>query len=260
MILSLVTVGESFNASELQFEARSGFRASWGYDLADGRAVELSTLNVYDQPATANVSGTDLYYVIHNSSPPTPTDGYSITYMSNLHSGELNWWLKEKWRVRPMIGVRWLRVREEFSITDTVSTSQDMASAITNDLVGAQIGFKTRLWNGGNWLRVEAALKGGIFENNVDYRATEYDDLTGPIRRLNRYSSSTSLAGEFIVSAVIQCCPNVAVRFGYHGLWMSEIGFAPNQANQSDFATGVGTDNFEPLSFNGGFVGVEANW
>ena len=153
----------------------------------------------------------------------------------------------------------WIRVREEFSILDITGASLDVASAITNDLVGAQIGFKTRLWNGGNWIRVEAAFKGGVYQNAVDYRATMYDNV-GPLVRINRYPSSTSLAGECIVSAIIQCGPNLALRFGYQGLWMSEIGLAPNQANQSDFFTGAGSDDFEGLSFNGGFVGLEANW
>ena len=107
--------------------------------------------------------------------------------------------------------------------------------------------------------RVEAAFKGGVYQNAVDYRATMYDNV-GPLVRINRYPSSTSLAGECIVSAIIQCGPNLALRFGYQGLWMSEIGLAPNQANQSDFFTGAGSDDFEGLSFNGGFVGLEANW
>jgi hypothetical protein len=260
MVFSLVTVGELFNAKDLAFEARSGFRVSWGYDLLDGRAVELTTINVYDQPATANVAGTDIYFLIHNNAVPAiTTNAFRIDYVSNLHSGELNWWLNETFGIRPMIGVRWIRVREEFAILDPTDTSLGMYSTIKNDLLGVQIGFKTRLWNGGNWFRVETALKGGLYQNAVAYTATTYDP-TMAIDRINRNPSAISMSGEFTISAIFQLCPNLNIRCGYHGLWMSEIGLAANQANQSDFATGLGTDDFEALGFNGGFIGLEANW
>lgn len=253
-------ISESFNAQELMFESRAGFRLSWGYDLLDGRAVELTSFSVYDQPATSDVADTDMFFSFHGLSPAIATDAYTINYVSNLHSGELNWWLEEAWGIRPMIGARWLRVREEFSILDTTGTSWDASSEMQNDLIGAQIGFKTRLWNGGNWFRVEAAMKSGIYHNDIDYQARVVDAAGVSQGSIRRAPSATSLAGEITVSAVVQCCPCLALRFGYHGLWMSEIGLAPNQANQSDIATGVGTDHLGSLNYQGGFVGLEANW
>ncbi|HJN11518.1 MAG TPA: hypothetical protein QF564_22745 [Pirellulaceae bacterium] len=253
-------ISESFNARELMFDARAGYRASFGYDLLDGRAVELTTFSVYDQPAAANVADTDMFFTFHNLSPAVATNTYTINYVSNLHNGELNWWLGEAWGIRPMVGARWIRIREEFSIVDTTGTSWDAFSEIENDLVGAQIGFKTRLWNGGNWFLVEAAFKSGIYGNNVDYRASVVDAAGVSQGSIIRSPSETSVAGEITVSAVVHCCPWLAVRFGYHGLWMSEIGLAPNQANQSDIPTGIGTDHLGALNYQGGFIGLEANW
>lgn len=251
---------ESFNARELRFDARAGFRTSWGYDLMDGRAVELSAFSVYDQPATANVGDANMFFTFHNLPAAIPTDAYTINYVSNLHNGELNWWLDEAWGIRPMLGARWIRVREEFSILDTTDTSWDAFSEMQNDLVGAQLGFKTRLWGDGNRLRVEVAMKSGVYHNNVDYQARIVDAGGASQGSISRSPSATSFAGELTVTAVMQFTPHVAMRCGYHGLWMTEIGLAPNQANRSDIATGIGTDHLGALNYQGGFIGLEANW
>jgi len=253
-------ISESFNARELLFESRAGFRASLGYDLMDGRAFELTTLNVFDQPAHADVADTDMFFTFHGLSPAIATDAYTIDYVSNLHSGELNWWLDECWGIRPMVGARWLRVREEFSILDTTDTSWDATSRMRNDLFGAQIGFKTRLFNGGNWLRLETAMKSGLYLNAVDYSANVVDAAGVSQGSINRSPSAASFVGEITVAAVMQCCPWLALRCGYHGLWMSEIALAPNQANRSAIATGLGPNHFGGLNYQGGFMGLEANW
>lgn len=255
-----LVISESFNARELVFDARAGYRASWGYDLLDGRAVELTTFSVFDQPARADVSDTDMFFTFHQLPAAVATDAYTINYVSNLHNGELNWWFGEAWGIRPMIGARWIRVREEFSIVDPTDTSWDAFSDMQNDLIGAQIGFKTCLWSGADWIRVEAAVKSGVYHNDVDYQARVVDAVGAAQGSIRRDPSATSFAGEITVSAVLQCSSHLALRCGYQGLWMSEIGLAPNQANQSDIATGIGTDYLGALNYQGGFLGLEANW
>jgi len=258
--LGALVISESFNARELVFDARAGYRLSWGYDLLDGRAVELNAFSIFDQRAAADVSDTSMFFTVHNLSPAIATDAYTVNYVSNLHNGELNWWLDEFWGFRPMVGARWIRVREEFSILDTTDTSWDAFSEMQNDLIGAQVGVKARLWDGGNWIRLETQLKGGIYHNDVDYQASVVDAAGASQGVIRRSPSANPFVGEITVTAVVQFCPRLALRFGYHGLWMSDIGLAPNQADQSDIATGMGGDQLGSLNYQGGFAGLEANW
>ena len=143
---------------------------------------------------------------------------------------------------------------------DTTNTSWDAFAEMQNDLIGAQIGLKTCLWNQGNWFRVEAAMKSGVYHNDIDYHAHVNDAAGASQGTLDRDPSATSFVGELTVSAVVQFCPRLAMRFGYHGLWMAEIALAPNQVDQSDMTTGSGTDHLGSLNYQGGFFGLEGNW
>ncbi len=250
---------QALNARDLLFDVEAGVRGEIAFDLPNGRGLELGYFGIFDQAATADLSDPNMFFTLYNVFPLVLTNGYTVNYESELHSGELNWRLCECLAFRPLVGVRWIRHSEDFDVLDTSNAGLHMLSDVSNNLVGAQLGFDVCLWDRGGWFRVEATMKSGLYHNAMNLHA-DVRDAAGVVFRLDRDFDATAFSGEIGVTAVWQVTPHLALRFGYHGLWLARVALAPDQANDFDIVTGAGNVDLGPLNYQGGTMGLEVTW
>jgi len=250
---------ESVNVYDLLFEVNGGVRGNVAYDGDNGYGWEVGYLGVFNQPAMSEVSDTDMFFDFFGRQPAVATNAYTVNYESSLHSTEVNWRLCERWRVRPLIGVRWIRHAENFSILDTADVSEDAFADMSNDLFGGQAGLTTVLWDRGGWFRVEGGVKAGLYHDRMRLRARVLDQLGVQQAGFSQAASSTAFSGEIVLSAVWQFSANASFRVGYQGLWLTNIGLAPDQSDNFTLA-GVGSVETNDISYQGGHLGLEVRW
>jgi hypothetical protein len=258
--LGALTPDESLNVHDLLFNVEAGVRGQVAYEGETGHGMDVGYIGIFDQASTATLLDTDMFFDFFSRQPATATSAYTVTYESDLHSGELNWRLPKVWRVRPSIGARWIRHAEDFSILDTAEISEDAFADLTNDLVGGQIGLRTVLWDRGGWFRVEASLKGGAYRNSIELHADARNTANVVQASLDYRTETTAFSGEATVSAIWQFHRNVSLRVGYQGLWLTEIALVPDQSNDFSLATGTGGLEVNDIGYQGGHCGLEVRW
>jgi hypothetical protein len=254
------------DAGDLLFVVEAGVRVRSVLGEPTGERLELVYAGIYDQTAResatldpAAVPGlTRMAYPMFG----TTQDGafsYTAAYRSSLHSLEANWGLSSWWRVRPLVGIRCIRQEEVLDIFETNTPHTGSTLRSRNDLLGAQLGAEVGLWDRSRWFRVEAGLKAGVYYDFLHIRG-DVHNAGVRLQTLHRDFRNGACAGEINVTGIWQVSSCFSVRLGYTGLWLAEIGLAPDQINRFDFATGLGSPNLDGVSYQGGHFGLEYIW
>jgi len=257
------TVSSVMDVRDLMFDVEAGIRVRSVLGTPCGQTLDVAYAGIYDQLAAARVTydTTQLpglnsmgYYFFGTN--PTGVSSYTTWYESDLHSLECNWGPGECCRIRPLLGARWIRLEETFRIFESATPNNVASAKSNNDLVGGQLGFQIGLWDRGDWFRVEATAKSGVYYNYLGLNANSRTAgiVTG---ELERRFTPTSVAGEINVTAVAQLTPCIAVHFGYSGLWLANVGLAPDQSNNFNLSTNQGNLDLDGVSFQGGHFGLE---
>ncbi|MGA2033364.1 MAG: hypothetical protein ABSG68_13995 [Thermoguttaceae bacterium] len=265
------------DASCLQSRAAVAPRLSLIYHGDSDWDLESNCFGIDGWKATCNFpapssAGPTLYYLLNVDG----TGGPNVTtaqfdYRSQFYSAELN--LRRRYNdwLTPMIGFRWLELREQYLVSGTESPLpvpyQHSVNA-NNQLYGCQLGVDAELWgHPGSRFRVEGILKAGLFYNGASQQSA-FDDGGGTIYTPNGPVSASArkdcaaFFGEIGLNAVYQVSPHFALRGGYRLLAADGVALAPQQI----FATGLlniqaaGVNVKEDLLMHGVNAGVEVTW
>ena len=256
--------------SDLEFDVGAGVEVVTRAKRRTGRTWELRYFGIYDQQAierrTYNdgdaITTNDATVAYFGSNLGSNTD-LTTNYSSDLNNVEANLWLRELWGFEPVIGLRWVRQNEAFGTFVTNNLTEGGFTDFENNLYGAQLGVRRVLWERqSGWTcryRVEATLKGCAFNNRMQFDS-EVRTMGATIPTFNRSFSSMAYGGELGVTAVFQFCACFSMNIGYTGLWLDQVGLAPNQLDNFNAVAGTGNVDLSTLIYQGGHIGFEFAW
>lgn len=259
-VSGLVVHNPAVFLSDLAFPTKIGARASVLFGRLGNFQSELAYLGMFDQSSTVRfseaVAETGLNF-FDNVFISTATD-ITQSYESDLHTAEWNLWWDGGLPVQWMIGARWFQQSEELEQLETFAVDNRALTEVTNELIGAQVGFRSHLFRRG-CLGVMFIGKTGAYRNQVQ--------LTGDVQSggvqlaaLNQTGETTSIASEINLSAVWQFSPYFNFHVGFTGLWLSDVAMIGDQLNNFSTATGTGTFDYGNISYLGGHLGVTLAW
>jgi hypothetical protein len=255
---------EMIRMGDLNLPTEAGIRFSVLLGPSTGRYFELTYSGIFDQDATVqvapnNATRTDLFFFGAGLTELTIFQD-TATYESDFHSGELNVWSdQEAWRLRPFLGIRWIRQDEILQIYETQAPGDGGRADFVNNLFGVQGGFATVLWQRADWFNVQATVKTGVYRNEMDLDASA--NIGGvPSATLSRDLGVTSCSGQVDLTAIWQVTPYMNFHVGYTGLWLTEVGLVGDQNASFDILTGTGEIDTGTVSYQGGHLGVTVTW
>jgi hypothetical protein len=251
---------------DLLFNVEAGIRMESALRFPNGHWLDAGYSGIFDQTAAGSITveasqiaGLNSVFYPFMGTTQGSSLSYAAEYQSDLHSLETNWGCWDESRIRPFAGIRWIRLAETYDITETTTPTSGATCDLANDLIGGQIGFHVGLWDQGDWFRVDSSFRAGVFQDRMDLYA-DVHNASGPLSVLDRSFTSTAYAGEIRVTAVLQFCSCASFQFGYTGLWLADVGLAPNQVDNFNLGTGQGTVDLAGVSYQGGHIGVELTW
>lgn len=204
--------------------------------------------------------------VFHNASAATP-DAVSVNatpiinvlgvvpaltnYDSNLHSTEIN--LRRQWNdcVTFLAGFRWIELSDDLN-TNMGAGLATFDMDVNNHIYGAQIGADARLWQRGCFT-IEGYAKAGIYGNNADVAAST-TGIIGAQPLVTAAGDDTVFVGDLALTGVYQWNKWWSIRGGYQLLWIDGVALAPNQLDNVDIGTGLGTVDTGNTAFYHGFT------
>jgi hypothetical protein len=203
--------------------------------------------------------------------PPTSTISTATATSSGaIQSAELNWRRRAD-VVTWLAGFRWVQWNAGLAINDQSPFGQDEFNVLTgNDLYGGQAGCDLRVWELGNWLRVNALGKAGIFYNPAYQRTTVFSPGATAPDNLSfaggNQAEQTGFFGELGVNATLQIRQWLAWRVGYNFFWLSGVATPAEQLSvvnadplPGEVAT-VGINTNGSVLLQGISTGIEARW
>jgi len=267
-VLNAVTLvndhSTAITMSDLDAPVEAAARLSVLLGRAGNWQPELAYLGVFDQNATAHYAPIASTGVIETGANffdlvlLNPVTDMTVSYESDLHSAECNFWYDDGWRFQTLIGARWIQQSEEFGQFETADWADRTFAEFTNTLVGGQVGFRSYLFERGK-LSAFAIAKGGLYHNQVRLFA-DVQSGGALLNSLEQSSNTTACVGELNVTAMWQLTPYFNIHFGYTGLWLTEVGLVGDQLNDFTFAAGGGSFDYGGISYQGGHLGVTFAW
>jgi hypothetical protein len=211
-------------------------------------------------------------------------DSRAITYESRINSVELNFTRRTSSPWRPIAGVRFIELDEDFvdfttafqptlppvaAPAPTAFISNGRSLLVDNRMIGVQGGAFRDVWRWNKWFTVEPFGNAGVYLNDfrrreitrtvttvvsaddIDTTANEFSTVTTETKAITTQEfSDLAFAGEAGITGVIRLSPCVAIRGGYQVLVVDRVG----QAIDGFLAQGM---NGSTLLYHGGHFGVE---
>jgi hypothetical protein len=184
---------------------------------------------------------------------------------TSLHSGEINLRRNLTPRVTLLAGLRYVSLRDAMVLAgaDVGDPVQKFLTfGATNDLYGLQIGADGILWTNGERLRVESALKAGVFANGAKVTISGTDEDTGERFRFPFGSDHTAFVGDLNFVGVYQLSERWAVRAGYQLLWVGGVATGSTVLHGVNFEDDVRPKviTSDTVFFHGALLGLERSW
>ncbi len=251
------------DASDLEFNVKAGVDVGLRSRRRNGQTWELRYFGIYDQLAherriydDGDLDNTNDAAIVHFNGDLGSYTDLTTAYSSDLHSGEVNVWLRERWGFEPVVGFRWIRQNEDLEMFATTDLTEGALIDLSNNLYGGQVGLRRVLWQTPSRCRVDATLKGGVYYNGMTFDS-EFRTLGATIPTFNETFSSTAFGGEIAVTAIYRFSPGFSVNIGYTGLWLDRVGLAADQMDNFDLFGGTGDVDLTTLIYQGGHFGFE---
>ncbi len=250
--------------SDLELPVAGGFRGSVLLGRPGNWQPELAYLGIFNQKSSVRYDPEATAAVIETAATffdlvlINPVTDITVSYESDLHSTECNFWFDDDWRFQGLVGARWIQQTEQFGQMESQTVANRTFADITNNLIGGQLGFRTYLFERGK-LSMFAIGKGGMFYNEVHLFA---DAQSGGavLGSMEQTGHTTACVGEINLTAMWQLSPYCNFHFGYTGLWLSQVGLVGDQLNDFTFASGGGTFDYGGISYQGGHLGMTLSW
>jgi hypothetical protein len=161
-----------------------------------------------------------------------------FTYSSQLSSSEYLVQCRVAPRLTVNAGVRWIEFSEvlfqedNFPNLDVFVPSYSIL--VENRMLGAQLGIQATLFYLGDYLSIDAQVKGGYYINEAEHRIDELagQTLIGPIAAEVDDENATVM--EVHVAATVRFNDHVKIWAGYNVMWMIGVATAPQQIPGND--------------------------
>jgi hypothetical protein len=231
---------------------------------ATGHAIEATYLRAANFRSLRPLSAVSERYEIAApgiyGNPQTQFDSGNADLGSMLQSFEFNRHHALGRNVRFIAGFRWIEWNEQFSFTTVdnnvlLPTNNLYRTGTINDLYGGQIGLDASILNT-SWVRFDGVVKAGAYYNNAVQSSLFVSSTPlGPTSAsvaVGDSPASGAFAGEVGLTAVVPIHPNIDIRLGYFGLWLSGIAQPTQQLTGQQLTPGqpaVGS-----LNTNGGVL------
>jgi hypothetical protein len=249
---------ELLNAHDLDFPFAAGPRFSMQRQMANGWGVELAYFGIdgWSRSRTGESAGGVMF-----SAPGVTLSGMvplSFDWDSRLYNAEVNLRLPERWRLTPFVGFRWLELNEELRGDFVVAPPFTFWSThARNQLYGVQIGTDVRLWDNGGPIRIEGVLKVGAFANHAHQAST----IPWLLEEVSAQTDQLAFVGDLGLTGSWQIRNWLALRAGYHLLWLEGVALPPAQIALSDVPNGTaGIDAHGGVFYHGATAGLEVRF
>ncbi|TWT55359.1 BBP7 family outer membrane beta-barrel protein [Allorhodopirellula solitaria] len=190
----------------------------------------------------------------------TPVGPGQSGLASRLHSVELNvnQMVSEDWEF--IAGFRYLRLQDKFSLAlPAAAATESYHTQASNDLFGAQIGARARLWNGQRF-SMTTDVKTGLFGNGAHQRTTAQFPAPGASASVNDFEDSVAFAGEWTLQGNYKLTDQWSVDIGYQLLWLDGVAEGTEQLAASNPFTNSGIDTDGDAFYQGFLVGIDYAW
>jgi hypothetical protein len=135
-------------------------------------------------------------------------------------------------------------------------------SETDNQLWGFQVGGEGLLWDAGP-VRLQSTVKGGVFYNNLKL-STGGETITSGAVTIDPTATFSSDRGAFFgevnLELAYQIGPQFSIRAGYAAMWLDGVALAPDQHDNFNLQSGIGTFDYGTVMYHGSYVGLELTW
>jgi hypothetical protein len=193
----------------------------------------------------------------------------SAAIRTNFQSGELN---LRYWGDMPpgpldvslLVGVRYIRIGEFFEFNSQADlpgpggTTNNLQSAVTNDMWGAQLGIEFSVLVTARWW-FDVDLKGGIYNDRVNVETIGAQNGVSDLFTVTR--DRTAWVGDIAVIGNWQMTPYCTFRIGYQAIFMNGLSLAQDQLAATMFNNAIGpVADRGKIAYHGPILGLGATW
>lgn len=255
----------ALDTNSLQTPATGGPRFGLFLHLDDCYAIEGNYFLVDGFNGEKTLPPGDYYFEdiagIVPSGQLIRSDVATATSGGKIQSAEMNWRRRAD-LVTWLAGFRWVQWNESLNITSREGTNLNdtIDVGVGNDLYGGQAGCDLRVYELGQWLRVNALGKAGIFYNPA-HQMTSVNSPENIQFAGSSQAEQTAFFGEFGVNATVQIRQWLGWRVGYSLFWLSGVATAAEQlsvVNAQARTSGINTNG--SVLLQGVTTGIEARW
>lgn len=180
-------INPTLNATELQGSMQVGVNTLVDFynvhRALGGTDVQFGYFGINSLDAEEQISSGEVILVFCNSYPVNPPPDSTFLYSSNLYSGEANLRSMSRARIRPIAGLRFLKLEDQFDIYHDVSgTKSGGFSKTNNHLFGGQFGAEADVMRFGQ-TRWYARGKFSTMHNQVDGSARAADSTGNAVEK-----------------------------------------------------------------------------
>ena len=213
--LDIYQVSNAFNGTDLQL----GY---WGINSMDATRT-----------LTANQVKTNFF---QGTTAGPPIQRFNYIYSSNLYSGEANLRLNNIQRLRPLVGMRYLKLEDTFDQFEFISNGTSGFYSLTNNsLFGAQLGLEATVlrYRSWDWFAIG---KYGAMHNRVEGSAMAALGGGDAVKNYDGSNFCSLVDGQ--TGVVFRFVDQLQFRIAYQALYCSDIASGIDQSEAIAF---VGT-------------------
>ena len=237
----VIAVDDSGNvlldADELQGDMQFGLNTKIDvYQISNGLGgtdLQFGYWGINSMDATRSVAANEVHTSFFGGTTADQISAFNYNYSTNLYSAEVNLRCCNAARVRPLVGIRYLKMEDTFNQFEFISGGTSAFSSLTNNsLFGAQAGFEATLLRYRSWDWFVSG-KYGAMQNRVEGAAQVALGTTTAIKDYRGDEFCSLVDGE--AGFVYQFVDSLRFKVAYQGLYADKIASGVDQSGNIDF-------------------------
>jgi hypothetical protein len=251
-----------FSMDDFGFDYEAGYRLTGQFNITPMAGVEVIYHRNHDGWSDRVITNDllPLRLELFGLEFISPADPFETFYETRFQSGEVNFRRYLGCGDTSVIGgFRWLEIDELF----TVGIEDGFVEArvqTQNTLFGFQLGAEARHWVNYGILRLDASLKGGLYQNKASNLAS-LNALGVNLLSVGTTDEIATWVGESRVGFALPMAKQCFLRAGYELIHISGLAVAADQINTiSALPPRLGIANDGQAIYHGWFLGLEAWW
>lgn len=251
------------SANQFDFDFDQGYEAFLSQSFDGGGRVEFKFSSL--DSGTAAISSSLGLGDFYGTTPPSSSGGIvggeplNLTLDARILSGEVNFYLPLTLSTDWSIGLRWISYDETMMTTWTTGVVGDVITNtnVDNHMYGLQTGLDTLLTTNDIY-ELSIYGKGGGYVNNADHSTSLVNSGAGVPLLAQAFNHDLAATVDFGIKGKLRLTDNIAINFGYSGLYLAGIALAPDQFGTISAFPGWTSTRLDTGSafYHGGFLGL----